>query len=205
MPKRLRYLLGIALLSIAGAAQLGLAPQLLALKLPWSTPYDYGEEWASYLAPPDVCPGSDDHLAPTEEQEQTMLCLINWARTAHGLEPLQFEPRLAHAARLKTLDMTRCDEFRHQACGKPTDATARAAGYPIGRPGVAFGENIAWGSENIASPRVIMDGWLHSAGHRRNILHPTWTEQAIALRRAEFQGEQDAAVWVSQFGRRRSA
>jgi uncharacterized protein YkwD len=201
---RLRYLFGASLLALAVGAQLGVGPQALALKLPWSPPHDYGEEWAEYLAPRDRCPGSEDHDASTEAQEQTMLCLVNWARVHHGLERLPSSPKLMLSARLKARDMSRCNDFRHNACGKPANATAREAGYPIGTPEVSFGENIAWGTRTVASPRVIMDGWLHSDRHRQNLLRREWTAQGIARLENDFQGERDAAIWVSQFGRRPS-
>jgi uncharacterized protein YkwD len=205
VPIRPRYVLGVVLLAVAAAAQLAVAPHWLALERRWSKPVQHGDAWAAYLAPTKDCPGSEHHDASSHAQERTMLCLVNWARVHHGLDPLRPAPALMRGARLKARDMTRCNEFRHRACGRPASAAAREAGYPIRAPGVRFGENIAWGPSATASPRVIMDGWLHSGGHRRNLLRALWTEQGIARRSAAFQGERDAVIWVSQLGTRRAA
>jgi uncharacterized protein YkwD len=49
------------------------------------------------------------------------------------------------------------------------------------------------------SPRAIVDGWLRSSGHRRNLFGERWRAQGIALVESTFQGEGGAGVWVSEF------
>ena len=52
-------------------------------------------------------------------------------------------------------------------------ARARAAGYCYR----ALAENIAWG---IPSSDQVVEGWLNSPGHRRNILTPQLREYGLA-------------------------
>jgi uncharacterized protein YkwD len=204
--QRLRFYGGLLLVGVALLAVTGVGPSWLNVGLDAPTPtYEYSEEWADFLAPDSECPGSEDTAAPVEAQQASALCLLNWARSKHGLAPLAGSPVLMAAAARKAHDIIRCDDYRHHACGKPVDATASESGYPIGTPGVAFGENLNWGAPAVAaSPRATVDAWLVSPGHRENLLHREWTEQGIALVRPPmFQGAEDARLWVSQFGSRR--
>ncbi len=153
---------------------------------------------ATEAPPPDRCPGAGDASAPAAVQQSAMRCLVNAARAAHGLPPLSPSPILARSAAQKNALMLGCDQFAHDACGRPWYAVFSQAGYR----GAGRGENIAWASADAASPREIMAAWLRSPGHRANILSPGWTEQAVSVRVAVgFQGQADATVWTSQFGR----
>jgi uncharacterized protein YkwD len=73
------------------------------------------------------------------------------------------------------------------------------AGYP---PSRATGENLAWGTETEATPVRIVDGWMHSPGHRVNILRPTYTEIGIGVTRGaprpHVHGR--AAIYATTFG-----
>ena len=178
----------------------GYGPDLLRLQTPgadaeWAD-FEYGKEWAAYLAPEEVCPGGENVDASVAEQQGTVLCLLNWARTQRGLQALPSSPVLMRSTQLKAADLARCDHFVHAACGVPYETGARSLGYlqPLG-------ENIAWGTGPARAPRPTVDGWLHSTGHRNNLFRPQWREQGIGLLRVNrYLGEDDAAVWVSQFG-----
>jgi uncharacterized protein YkwD len=159
--------------------------------------YPRDDPWADYLAPESACPGGEDRSAALADQQRTMLCLVNWARQRHGLGPLPENRILSRAARLKAEDIRRCNEFAHGACGREPTAVAHEAGYR----GV-WGENLYLGPVEFGRPRVALDQWLNSAGHRENLLRDGWSEQGIALLPVEsFQGQPDVALWVSQFGR----
>ena len=152
---------------------------------------------ASELAPPGRCADATDALAPPARQEAAMRCLINFARATHDLSPLRQSPVLGRSAAHKNALMLGCGQFAHDACGDPWARVFVQAGYS----GPVRGENIAWASAAIAGPRQIMDAWLHSPEHRRNILRPGWTDQGLSVRvDVAFQGVPDASVWTSQFG-----
>ncbi len=43
------------------------------------------------------------------------------------------------------------------------------------------GENLAWGSGSLSSPREIVQSWMHSPGHRANILSRRFREIGIGV------------------------
>lgn len=95
-----------------------------------------------------------------------MLCLVNRARRTRGLAPLTALKSLNRAADRKSGDILRCDEFSHEACGREFTYWMAHFGYH----GCSEGENIAWGSGSLGTPRSIFRAWMHSPGHRENIL-----------------------------------
>jgi uncharacterized protein YkwD len=161
--------------------------------------YPDDDPWSAYLAPEGACPGGDTRSAPVRAQQQTMICLLNWARHRRGLSSLPEQPLLSRAAALKARDIRGCREFAHEACEKPADAVVSEAGYdPAG-----WGENLYLGSSAFGRPRVAVDGWLNSTGHRENLFRADWDEQGVALLEVPlFEGQPDVAVWVSHFGHR---
>ena len=94
--------------------------------------------------------------------------------------------------------MLGCNQFSHTPCARPFRAAFRTVRYA----GASYGENIAFGTSYLGSPRRIMASWLASPGHRANILHRGWRSQGIDVRFDAFLGYADAAVWTSQFGSR---
>jgi uncharacterized protein YkwD len=130
------------------------------------------------------------------------LCLINQQRRAQGLAPLRSNGRLQAAATRYSRQMVRQRFFDHIAPdGTTFDQRVRAAGY------VSFqtlAENIAWGSGQRATPAHIVNGWMHSSGHRRNILDRGLHEIGIGIvpGAPEDVGGQRAATYTTDFGRR---
>jgi len=128
-----------------------------------------------------------------------MICVLNYARVRAGLAPLRVSPLLNRSADLKAHDIIRCGQFTHAACGRDPRAVADEVGYPR----VTWGENLAMSPGPFAAARVAADGWLNSEHHRENLFDPRWTEQGIAeVVVAEFLGQRDVAIWVSEFGER---
>lgn len=125
-----------------------------------------------------------------------MRCLLDWGRSQRGLPPLPMDQALVASSTLKAEAIVRCSDFSHTPCGTDFYETFAAAGWHG-----AAGENIAWGASLAASPRALVDGWLHSDGHRKNLFSPDWRAQGLAFLRVEtFLGEGPATVWVHQFG-----
>ncbi len=129
-----------------------------------------------------------------------MICVLNYARVREGLAALPVSPLLNRSSRLKALDIIRCQQLSHEACGRDARAVADAVGYPK----VTWGENIYSGPGPFMPARVAADGWLNSPHHRENLFRPQWTEQGIAVVVADqFKGQRNVAIWVSEFGERR--
>ena len=49
----------------------------------------------------------------------------------------------------------------------------------------AYCENIAWGSGDTATPEAIVDAWMHSSGHRANILSRDFHDLGIGSRQGQ--------------------
>jgi uncharacterized protein YkwD len=163
------------------------------------SPYPMHDSWGRFLPAPDACAGSTSDSASVAVAERAMICVLNYARVRDGLTALPVSPLLQRSARLKALDIVRCQQFSHAACGKDPDAVADEVDYP----NVDWGENIYAGPGPYRPALVAADGWLNSPHHRENLFRDGWTEQGVAVVVAKrFKGQRDVAIWVSEFGGR---
>jgi uncharacterized protein YkwD len=105
------------------------------------------------------------------------LCLINGERADAGLPPLTENARLASAALEHSEDMVAKQYFAHEALdGQDIVDRVRAAGYLARGERWTVGENLAWGTGTLATPRGIVSAWMNSQGHRENILRASFRE-----------------------------
>jgi uncharacterized protein YkwD len=153
---------------------------------------------ARLIAPAGACPGQADGDQPAAVQERAMRCMTNFARAHAGLRPLGTPSDLAGAATGKAGDILGCDEFSHEACGREFTYWMQRAGY-LDASCWRAGENIAWGTGRLGTVRSIFDAWMHSPGHRRNILG-RYAQIGIGLEVGTLDGHDAAAVWVEEFG-----
>ncbi|MDA0658944.1 MAG: CAP domain-containing protein [Planctomycetota bacterium] len=113
--------------------------------------------------------------APPVEMHTTELQLVectNAERVRHGLSPLVLDPGLLQSARRHAAWMTRNRVLRHTSA--------------------AVAENIAMGQPTTA--HAIQD-WMHSPGHRANILNRSYTRIGVAGYRAP----NGTVYWCQQF------
>jgi hypothetical protein len=97
--------------------------------------------------------------------EQYLQACADHERAGLGLPPLRRDAALVAAARSHALEMARHDAISHQFANEP-DLAAR---------GSAAGARFSLISENVAeSPSAVKihDAWMHSEGHRHNLLDP---------------------------------
>jgi uncharacterized protein YkwD len=108
-------------------------------------------------------------------------CLVNRERVSRGETALTSSPRLERAAQSHTTSMAFGGYFAHVGPGGDTPMSRiRAAGYLFNaRASIAVGENIAWGTLRLSTPRAIVAAWMASADHRANILDPRFRSTAI--------------------------
>jgi uncharacterized protein YkwD len=159
--------------------------------------YPAHDRWDAFLPKPELCAQSTNASASTADAQGAMICALNYARVRDGLKALPVSPLLERSARLKALDIIRCQDFSHAACGKDPHEVADQVGYP----NVDWGENIYSGPGPFAAARVAADGWLNSPHHRENLFRAEWTEQGISVVVAKhFKGQDNVAIWVSEFG-----
>lgn len=112
---------------------------------------------------------------------QTTLCLVNRQRTERGLPALRENSLLSAASLEHSRDMVRGGYFEHtSADGRTVGDRLRAIGYTSGFS-VSAGENIAYGVGTKATPAAIVQAWMHSPGHRADILRPAFTEIGIGI------------------------
>lgn len=153
---------------------------------------------AGLVAPPAVCLGGERPGVPAPAQEQTMLCLVDYARQAEGLPGLTPNPALEGSAALKSRDLIACQEFSHYACGREFDYWIRASGY-MSVPCWHVGENIAWGRGSLGTPRAIFITFLQSDTHRHNMLGE-YTAIGIDTRVGKLGWQGTVQIWTQHFG-----
>jgi uncharacterized protein YkwD len=158
--------------------------------------YAHDDPWRPWLAGEDMCPRGEDRSASPAAQVQAQLCLLNFARSRAGLRPLRLSRVTNAAAASKASDIAGCREFAHEACGKPFDHAARALGYRG-----AIGENLYIAEGPLVVPRVAVDQWLNSDGHRKNLFQPEWRTVGIArLPDVDAGSVRGGVLWVNVFG-----
>jgi uncharacterized protein YkwD len=129
---------------------------------------------------------SDTQLRPSaanvELVRTAVLCLVNRERATHGESALVPNAALQRAAQSHTESMAFGDYFEHVGpAGDTPVARLRSAGYLTGSGGFEVGENIAWGTLWLATPRAIVAAWMESPGHRANILDARFRDTAIGV------------------------
>src|SRR3954447_10480489 len=133
--------------------------------------------------------------------KRATLCLLNKVRRSHGLRRLRENKRLSRASQRHANAMVRRRTFSHgDFVGR-----IKSAHYLNGARAWSVGENIAWGSYDYATPRSIVSSWMHSPGHRANILSSRFREIGIGIARgAPVPGMGNAATYATDFGARSS-
>lgn len=100
---------------------------------------------------------------------------LNANRAANGFSQLSFNRRLGRAAQAHACDMARNNFFGHRGTdGSNSQVRVRAAGYQD----CLVAENLAWG---YPRSEQIITGWMNSAGHRSNMLHPRAEEFGVGI------------------------
>jgi uncharacterized protein YkwD len=132
-------------------------------------------------------------------------CLLNKKRREHGLRSLRGNGRLHRAADRHGADMARHDYFSHTSrSGASFLDRIRRSGYLRRARSWSVGENIAWGTGGLSTPRSIVNAWMRSPGHRANILRPRFREIGIGISFGApvRSSAQPAATYTTDFGRR---
>lgn len=129
-----------------------------------------------------------------------ILCLLNAERGAKGLPALHSSGQLRKAAAAWAKTMVARRFFAHEAGSSTVQSRIKRTGYIRGK--WSLGENIAWGSGALATPQAIVNGWMHSPGHRANILHGAFKDIGIGIKLgAPGRGLSGGATYVTDFGR----
>lgn len=111
-----------------------------------------------------------------------ILCLHNQIRTQRGLPALGTDGKLRRAAAGHSADMVRARYFEHTTPQGVTmvDRIMRT-GYVRPNRGWEVGENLEWGTRDLATPRGAVQAWMQSPGHRANILRRGYEELGVGI------------------------
>lgn len=124
----------------------------------------------------------------TQNYAQRVLDLVNIERRKAGVKPLALSDELMRAAAVRSQEIIKV--FSHT---RPDGTSFTSI---VSRHGRRIGENIAGGYQ---TPEDVVDGWMHSEGHRKNILHPDFTELGVGYTYEE--NSQYKHYWVQIFRR----
>ena len=152
------------------------------------------------MAPPSVCPGQNNTAAAIYKQERAMRCMTNYARRHAGRGGYMRSDKLSDSSDRKGEDILRCDSFSHYACGRDFTFWLDRVDFIDGC--WTAGETIAWGSGDLGSARSVFRAWMHSSGHRQNILAGDYSQLGVSLRVGTLERTSGAHVWVQHFGDR---
>ncbi|MEU3727600.1 CAP domain-containing protein, partial [Streptomyces sp. NPDC031705] len=121
------------------------------------------------------------------EARAKVLELVNEERAAVGCPVLTVNEKLTKAAQDHSADMAAHGNMSHTGSdGSDPGGRITRAGYQWR----TYGENVAYG---YSSPEQVMEGWMNSPGHKRNILDCSYKEIGIGL-------AQPGQYWTQDFG-----
>ncbi|BCB03724.1 SafA/ExsA family spore coat assembly protein [Bacillus sp. KH172YL63] len=115
--------------------------------------------------------------------------LVNQERSKAGLPPLKENWEVSRVARYKSEDMIAKNYFSHTS---PTYGSPFQMLKDFGIHYQSAGENIAAGQK---TPAAVVEAWMNSEGHRKNILSPTYTEIGVGYVKGGSYGH----YWTQMF------
>ncbi|PLR69467.1 CAP domain-containing protein [Bacillus sp. UMB0893] len=128
---------------------------------------------AKQEAPKQEAAKKEQAPASVSEFEKKVVELTNAERQKQGLKPLQIDETLSKTAKAKSEDMKSKNYFSHNSptYGSPFDMMKK-----FGVQYSTAGENIAKGQ---ASPEAVVQAWMNSEGHRKNIMNSSFTHIGV--------------------------
>lgn len=121
--------------------------------------------------------------------EDEVIRLVNVERSNRGLMQLKKNWQVARVARAKAKDMAVNNYFSHTS---PTYGSPFNMMENFGIRFSAAGENIAYGQK---TPQAVMTAWMNSAGHRSNILSPSFSEIGVGA----YKNSNGTIYWSQMF------
>ena len=130
------------------------------------------------VADPDlIYPGESLNIPQLDQGvlsfEAEVVRLVNAIRRESGLGELGLNWELSRVARYKSQDMADNFYFSHTS---PTYGSPFQMIRAFGLTYRTAGENIAYG---YPTPQAVVNSWMNSEGHRKNILNPSFTQIGV--------------------------
>lgn len=104
--------------------------------------------------------------------------LQNYARQARGLKPLELNQALINAASAQAVWCSRVGQMTHLGPGR---SRVMSRVVECGYHAFNVGENVAMGH---SSGESVFEGWMQSAGHRKNVLTPAFEHVGLGAAKA---------------------
>ena len=114
------------------------------------------------------------YAQPASVAERYLFSALNEERLSHDLRPVRFDVLLHQAALLHAQQMAVHGSISHRFAG---EAELSMRGAQTGARFDLITENVAEGPTAV----ILHDAWMHSAGHRANILDPSVDAVGIAV------------------------
>ncbi|MET7617377.1 CAP domain-containing protein [Streptomyces sp. NPDC005408] len=133
--------------------------------------------------------GSGSGSGSSSGAEAQVLALVNKERASAGCSALMSNAKLTRAADDYSDVMARSGVMSHTG---PDGSTMAGRVDATGYLWSALGENIAQGQSDAAA---VMDAWMHSPGHRANILNCSYKEIGIGVHFGD-----GGPWWTQDFG-----
>jgi uncharacterized protein YkwD len=127
-------------------------------------------------APPMKAPAPGAKKADARIVDE-IVRLTNRERTQRGLKPLKVNVHLTAAAAVEATNIARAEKLDHNIDGTNAGQRIDKTGYKWS----SYGENIAYGYPDAAA---VVEGWMNSEGHRKNILNPDFVEIGVAVEKS---------------------
>lgn len=147
-------------------------------------------------------------LVPTHQSlpkiRQATRCLINHERRKRARPALRTRGQLRTAGQRHAGTMVRQRFFGHLSPAGHTPL-ARIQRTRYARGPIQVGENLAWGSEHLATPAQTVAARMRSPGHRRNVLakHVRHVGIGVAIGAPADLASGSAATYAAVFANRR--
>ncbi|MBM7553681.1 CAP domain-containing protein [Thalassobacillus pellis] len=160
-------------------------PEQAPAPQPKETPAQPAEQ-QTQQAPAEKQAAEQNQNSELNEFEQKVVELTNQERQERGLAPLKVDTELSKVAREKSADMASNGYFSHTSptYGSPFDMMKQ-----FGIEYRTAGENIAKGQR---SPQEVVNAWMNSEGHRKNILNSSFTHIGVGY-------VENGNVWTQMF------
>jgi len=119
----------------------------------------------------------------TGQARKATLCFVNRERASRGIRKLDRSKKLQRAAQKHTDEMRGTGCFSHECPGEGslTDRLENLNYLTGGLTQWMYAENVAWGAGERGTPRSIVDAWMHSSGHRANILNRSFRDAGVGV------------------------
>lgn len=204
VPRKLLLIVtALAAFAVPANAQAGLTAQRVAHA---RVALGHTPSVARVAQAPAQCANADDapSAANLEAFRAAIVCLHNQIRARNGLPLLRGNTKLRRAAEGHSAEMVRKQYFEHTSpSGRTMVDRILAADYVRADQGWVLGENLEWGTGSMATPRGAVDAWMHSPGHRANILKRSYRHMGIGIALGIPAGGGNGATITVDFGARR--